>query len=165
MRHLTFITFLKQYMLGLSDSRSLSVHKLTKEIKKNYRLTDSLILYCALTDKKESFNKYSRGKYASLIVDLNKDTFLDKKYMNYDFAKIWDSYQNRIRRFAYDNSIKSKARDNIISLMKEKNISNYRVYKDLKLNHGNINDYLTNGNTSKVSLDTVKKIYNFVSNY
>ena len=46
---------------------------------------------------------------------------------------------------------------------KEKHISNYRIYTDLHLNHGNINDYLTNGNVSKLSLATAQKILDYVS--
>ena len=65
----------------------------------------------------------------------------------------------------YSDITKEKAHDNIVRMMNEKGISNYRVYKDLNLNPGNINDYLTNKNVKKVSLQTVKQIYNYVSSY
>ena len=50
-------------------------------------------------------------------------------------------------------------------MMDDKKITKYRVYRDLSLNPGNINDYLTNGNSKKVSMNVVKKIYNYCRNY
>ena len=47
----------------------------------------------------------------------------------------------------------------------KKNITNYRVYKDLSLNPGNVNAFLKNADMGKVSLNTVRKILAFVQNY
>lgn len=164
MRPLSFITFLENYIQDLSGIKTLNIHKLTKSSKRNYRLLDSLMLYCSLTNKKDIFNKYTNNKYKYAIEFLNEKTMLDQTYSDYDFAKIWDSYQHKINEYEYNNNIKSKIRDKIVKKMEEKNITNYRVYTDLKLNPGNINDYLTNGNSTKVSLPLVKKIYQYVSN-
>ena len=97
------------------------------------------------------------------LPSLNKDNFLSETYRDYDFVKLWDGYQHKINLINYDNDIKEKIRDNVIVIMKEKNISKYRVYKDLNLNHGNVNDYLKNGNCEKVSLSIAKKIFNYVN--
>ena len=131
--------------------------------KKNYRLTDSLILYCVFEDKTHLLNKYFKGKYAVLINGLSKKNFLSDKYKDYDFAKIWEGYQHQSNLVKYDNAIKSRIRINILKAMKKHKMSNYRVYTDLRLNPGNVNDFLTNGNTSKVSLDLVEKIYEYVN--
>ena len=165
MRQLLFKNYLKEYIKDLSGHNTLSIHELVKAYKRNYRLFDSLVLYCALNGKKDLFNKYTKNQYADLLLSLNENNFLDNKYRDYDFSKIWDSYQHRINIVSYDKDTKKKIRSNIIKLMNEKNITNYRVYKDLELNPGNINDYLTNGNVDKVSLDLVKRIYNYVNKH
>ena len=163
MRKLSFNSYLEQYLKDISGDVSLSVSKLVKKAKKNYRILDPLILYCALTDKRELFNKRSKNKYKELIDSLTIDNFLSDKYQNYNFSKIWDSYQHRVNVMDYNNVIKSRIRLNIIKTMQEKGITNYRVYTDLKLNPGNINAFLTNADTSKASLDLVKRIFNYVN--
>ena len=53
-----------------------------------------------------------------------------------------------------------------ISEVKEaKSVSNYRIYKTMNLNPGNVNAFLKNEDTSKVSLDTARKILAFVNEY
>jgi len=50
----------------------------------------------------------------------------------------------------------------IRTIQQQKQISNYRIYTDLKMNQGNVNDFLTNGNVSKLSLSSVEKIFDYV---
>lgn len=163
MRKLSFHGFLKQYLLDLSDQNSLSIHKLSRLSKKNYRLVDPLLLYCLLENKLNIYYKYFEQNQN--LVLLTKENFLDEAYSNYSFQKIYQSYLRRINTYEYDLQTKSLIRDNIIKMMDNKKISKYRIYTDLSLNPGNINDYLTNGNSKKVSLDLVKKIFNYCSNY
>ena len=163
MRKLSFNSYLEQYLKDISGDVSLSVSKLVKKAKKNYRIVDPLILYCAFTDRRELFNKRSKNKYKELIDSLTIDNFLSDEYQNYNFSKIWDSYQHRVNVMDYNNVIKSRIRLNIIKTMQKKGITNYRVYTDLKLNPGNINAFLTNADTSKASLDLVKRIFNYVN--
>lgn len=163
MRKLSFTGFLKQYIKDVSGLDTLSIHKLVLASKKNYRMVDSLLLYCVFTDSKDLLNKYSNNKYFTLMNELNRDNFLDNRYQEYDFQKIWEAYENSNKKVEYENEFKTKLREVVVRTMKEKRISNYRVYTDLKLNPGNVNDYLTNGNCRKVSLDVSKMIYRYVN--
>ena len=95
--------------------------------------------------------------------ELNRDNFLDERFLDYDFKKIWEAYLTSNKRIDYENEFKSKLRESILEKMKANKISKYRVYTDLKLNPGNVNDYLTNGNCKKVSLDVGKSIYHKVN--
>ncbi len=165
MRQLEFNGYLKWYIADISGQSSFNIHRLVKLTEKNYRLFDSLMLYCCLNNKKDIFNKYTKNKYENLVKHISKDTFLSKKYNEYDFQKIWEGYQHQLKRVEYDNNIKDKIRNNTIKVMEEKGITKYRIYTDLNLNGGNINDYLTNGNVSKVSLETAKKIYYYVRDW
>ena len=48
----------------------------------------------------------------------------------------------------------------VIDLQKKK-LSNYRLYTDLKLNPGNVNAWLKHNDSSKMSLDCARKIYQY----
>ena len=165
MRKQLFINFLKWYLYDVSGLDSTNVHKLVKESKRSYRMKDSLILYCALANKKHLYNKYTNNKNAEVINKLNENNFLSDEFSDYEFKKIYTSYIHKTNVVEYDSITKRKVRDNIVDIMGEKGISNYRVYKDLKLNPGNINDYLKNNNVKKVSRDVVLKIFDYVYNY
>ncbi len=167
MREQLFINFLQDYLQDVSGLQTCNIHKLANEMKKNYRIRDSLILYCALSgdSRKKILNRFTNNKYKEVMSNLNENNFLSDDYEEYEFRKIWNSYQNKIKVVEYDNYIKENARLTILKSMKEKGITNYRVYKDLNLNPGNINDYLTNNNLKKVSVATVKAIANYVYTY
>ena len=64
----------------------------------------------------------------------------------------------------YDNHIKSLILDKIIKLQKEKHITNYRIYKDLKINPGNFNSFIKNRNLNKLSLNKSREVYNYLLN-
>ena len=48
-------------------------------------------------------------------------------------------------------------------LQQEKNVSTYRVYTDLGLNHGNVNAYLKYGDISNVSLEVAEKVLEYLA--
>ena len=161
MRKLSFETFLKNYLSDVSGKKSVSIHYMSELSKDNVRVIDPLVLYCLYKNKMNIFFKYFKDDKYSDLKSLTKSNYLDASYSHYSFQKIRQSYERKASTPLYDNQTKSLIRDNIIKIMREKNISNYRVYTDLKLNPGNVNDYLTNGNSNKVSLELVKKIYNY----
>ncbi len=157
MRKLTFRTFIKRYLVDISGQQTLNIHKLAKLSKKNVRVIDPLILYCLFENKMNVLSRYLNTN----VEGLTTENFLDDKFSSYSFQKIYQSYLRKLKINEFDNETKSLIRDNIITMMKEKSISNYRIYTDLKANPGNINDYLKNGNSKKVSLELVKDIYNY----
>ena len=63
---------------------------------------------------------------------------------------------------ANDNETKRLMRKRIILLQKEKHITNYRIYTDLKLNPGNINSFLKHGDVEKISLESARRIWKYV---
>ena len=165
MRELTFETFLKQYLKDVSGANSLSIHKLSDLSKKNKRIVDPLILHCLLNNKMNILFKYLDAEERTKLDILTKDNYLDNRFSNYSFIKIYQSYQRKKNTVTYDNEIKSMIREKILTIMKEKKITNYRVYKDLNANPGNVNDYLKNNNVNKVSLAMAKRIYNYCLSY
>ncbi len=162
MRKLTFETFLKQYLVDVSGQQTLSVSKLIKLSKHNVRIIDPLILYSLFENKMELLlKKMNKNKYP-LLGELTKNNYLDNQFNQYySFQKIHETYVQRTNYYEYDNQVKSLIRINILKMMEEKRITTYRIYTDLKTNPGNINDFIKNNNTKKVSSKLVKDIYNY----
>lgn len=163
MRKLTFKTYLKDYLSDVSGLKSLSIHRLIKAAEDNVRIIDPLVLYCLLNNKMKVFSKYFVDKKYDDLKELTSSNFLDEKYGHYSFKKIYQSYERRANVISFDNQTKSLIRNNILLMMRNKQISKYRIYTDLKLNPGNVNDFLKNDNHKKLSLDIVKKIYTYCS--
>lgn len=76
--------------------------------------------------------------------------------------KVWNSFQVRRNRPQNDDALEAAMREKILQLQKAKSCSNYRLYRDLKLNTGNINSWLKNGDSSKVSYQTAQRIITYV---
>lgn len=163
MREMTFKAYTKYYLRDLTGSRSLNIHKLAKKLDKNRRLLEPLILYCLYFNKKEILKKYVGQKYLDIVNEIAIDNVFDEKYRyEYTFLKIRTSYQRKINVYNYDRDIKSHLRDNIKTLMKNKNVSTYYIYKSLDLNKGNVNAFISKGDIDKLSLEKTRKILHFV---
>lgn len=159
MNAMSFSTYLRNYILNLSDSSRFSLTSLKKESIKNKRLVDPLTLFHAIKNKK--VKPYNTDK---LIEDLKKSGFDFDKYSDKSYVKIYDSYMNYLNQNKYDCMEKTFLRNKILKLQKEKNISNYRIYTDLKLNPGNTNKFLKDLDVKRLSLSNVKKILAYLQN-
>ena len=53
----------------------------------------------------------------------------------------------------------------ILELQRKKKLTNYRLYTDLKLNPGNVNAWLKHNDSSKMSLDCARQIYQYAKSY
>ena len=173
MRELTFVGFLRRYVRELSMSGTNSMSKLAREAATdNYRLREPMLLYALFTDNSalliksidnealiEQYNailnKYSKVQMLQALKE--NDPSLPAKY-----RKVWRSYLAQKNRKETDAQTKELIRQRILSMQKEKGVSNYRIYKTLGLNPGNINDWLKNGAGEKVSLSTARKAFVFL---
>ena len=173
MRELTFVGFLRRYVRELSMSGTNSMSKLAREAATdNYRLREPMLLYALFTDNSalliksidnealiEQYNailnKYSKVQMLQALKE--NDPSLPAKY-----RKVWRSYLAQKNRKETDAQTKELIRQRILSMQKEKGVSNYRIYKTLGLNPGNINDWLKNGAGEKVSLAVARKAFDFM---
>ena len=166
MRKLTISGFLSEYVKSLSESHTLNIHKLTGEVYTgNYRLREPLFLYCYYSSKSDILLKYlndddtSEYNYVSKLLKKNQTGSLPS-----DFSKVINSYNRRIGMPDNDDHIKSLMLDKIIKLQKEKHVTNYRIYKDLKINPGNFNSFIKNRDLKKLSLNKSREVYNYLQN-
>ena len=82
-----------------------------------------------------------------------------------EYKTVHDNFVYMRDRKHKEDSIKALMHTKIVERQSQKGITNYRVYKSLNLNPGNLNAYLKNCDTSKVSLDTVRNVLAFVNAY
>ena len=169
MRELTFKGFLKQYVKSLSYSGTNGLYKLAAEAASgNPRLREPLLLYALFSGKETVLMQATKDmglqiEYSGLLrqYDIERmkralcenDSLLPERY-----RRVYRSYMSIVNKRNNDKQVKLLMRNRIIKLQQEKKISTYRIYTDLKLNHGNINTYIKNGNCTKISLDTARSV-------
>ncbi|MCQ2795237.1 MAG: hypothetical protein MJ214_03430 [Bacilli bacterium] len=164
MNKILFANYLKKYLFLVSNKKTTSISYLFNASKNNTRIIDPLILYCVFNNKTNLLNKHT-DKYINLYNKIKDANYHFEGFKDFDFVKIYDSFLHESNRINYDNDTKLKMRDNILNIKKDKKISNYRIYTDLKLNPGNVNSFIKNKDVSKISLDTTKRIVNYLYNY
>ena len=167
MRKLTFGGFIKQYVRALSLTNTGSLYKLAAEAAScNPRLREPLFLYALFSGKvmvllTATKSPELRKEYADMVEQYDRQR-MEQSLQDGDpllpegYAKIYRSYLNMKNRNENDAHTKALMRNRIIRLQREKNITNYRLYTDLHINHGNMNAFLKHGDCTKVSIDTAR---------
>ncbi len=173
MRQLTFKGYLTRYVRELSYQDTNSLYKLTQEAAENNpRLIEPLFLYALYTKNLEVLLRAAKhtSKYDvfTSFAERYNEADMDSLFENNSaelpdaFRKTWRSYQSIKNRTVSDNQTKDFMRRKIVRLQESKRITNYRIYNGLGLNPGNVNAWLKTGASEKVSLETARKILQFV---
>ena len=174
MRELTFKGFLSSYIKQLSKNDTVDLQILAREaITDNPRLKAPLLLYAIENEKihtlRETISKEERAAEIIHMLDTlseqNIRNELEEGKLPEEYQKVWNSYMVRKNAPKREEELKEKMRKKIVALQQQKNCTNYRIYTDLKLNPGNINSWLKNGNSAKVSFKTAEKILDYVAGY
>lgn len=175
MRKLTFEGFLKQYVAELAGVQTTSVHKLADCLNENPRLKEPLFLYTLTFDKVDLLLRYTvnsavvaeyerlsdRYSLAQMLLLLEKQS----PELPEGYRKVWRSYCSVRDAALADNDTKELIHRRVLELQQKKKLTNYRLYTDLKLNPGNVNAWLKHNDSSKMSLDCARKIYQYVKEY
>lgn len=167
MRKLTFKGYLEQQLCEMSGYKSKSLYKFAKSSADNARLKNVLCLYLNNYTNENLKMKIQR-KYPYISDECKRTA--DKNTAGFDDSL--SEYRTIYENYLYKRDLKS-SENKIIMLMQkqinlikqEKGISNYRIYKSLRLNPGNINAFLSNGDVTKVGLNTARAILSFVRGY
>ena len=174
MRKLTFKGFLTQYVKELSCTGTVDLAILASEAAhNNYRLRAPLLLYAVKSGKADLLRSYLAKldgvdallSMLSALEGENVEEMLEDGKLPEDYLKVWNSFQVRRDKPKNEDELIEAMRNKIIQLQKAKNCSNYRLYKDLNLNPGNINSWLKHGDSSKVSYQTASRIITYVMQY
>ena len=167
MRELTFKGYLQQQLCELSSCNSKSLYKFARLAERNARLKSVLCLYLVnfVPDnlKKQLCKRFS---YVAIECERLSGVPLEQLCGSLsEYATIYENYLNRKNTKANEDKIKALMQKRIVELQEEKGITNYRIYKSLNLNPGNVNAFLKNGDVSKMGLNTVRKILEFVNDH
>ena len=174
MRSLTFNGFLRKYVKQLSYADTLDIKRLSAEASAgNYRLQAPLLLYAVSSGKTALLEKsLHRCKHAEVLLSdliLLSDGDLEKTMLSGAvpdvYLKVWNSYLVAQNAASRDHALKDAMRQKVITILREKGCSNYRVYTSLRLNPGNLNDWLKNGDSRKVSYETAVRVLDFALQY
>jgi hypothetical protein len=174
MKKKTFKRFLSDYAKEMNHERSLSLFKNERNVQKNTRLLTVFSFYVffnqdvtrTLLEKKDKlpalFKMYTeyRNKYQNTTYD-NVEKVVSHLDDFDELKQLYTSYQN-----LYVNKVslmKKLYHQKIRQTQKEKHISNYRIYTDLRINQGNANDYLKNEKYHKLSIKKIKSIHEYVT--
>jgi hypothetical protein len=166
MKPLTFKGFLKQYVQELSGQSTLNVFRLAEAAEQeNPRLREPLTLYALFHNKTHVLRRGAKGNWLDHEVLLLKPEKVmellehDSEALPANYRKIYRSYCSVAGKKQSDDHTKELLRRRTRQLQTEHRISNYRLYRDLELNAGNINAYLKHGDAGKVSLETARRLF------
>lgn len=173
MRELTFAGFMKKYVAELSAGHTTAIYKLVREaVTQNVRLKEPLYLYAASNDclktllaasKKtalydEYLTLYSTFSYPELLQEIQKAT----GKLPEEYRKVWRSFCSVKGRGRRDERVKTLMAEKIKQAQQDRKVSTYRICKDLSLNNANVNLWLKNGCNGKVSMDTARKVLQYM---
>ena len=165
MRELTFKGYLQQQLCELSGLNSKSLYKFAKLSEANARLRDVLCLYLNYYVDEMLKNQLCRrfqylSKGCRLLQGVSLEHIDDSLS---EYRTIYENYLNKKNSKENEDKLKALMQKRIVAIQAEKGITNYRIYKALNLNPGNVNAFLKNGNTDKVGLDTARKMLVYVN--
>ena len=165
MRKLTFKGYLQQQLCELSGLNSKSLYKFAKLSENNARLRDVLCMFLNYyVDEKLKKQLCKRFPYLSkgceLLNGISLEHFDDSLS---EYRTIYENYLNKKKSKANEDKLKALMQKRIVEVQVEKGITNYRIYKALNLNAGNVNAFLKYGDTGKVGLETARKMLVYVN--
>jgi hypothetical protein len=163
MRELTFNGYLESYVPYLAGEDTLALPRLVELLPKEPRLAAPLLLWAAVSGRADRLGRLLRDdrlkQELEVLVSLQSKSQLETALaaespsLRPEYSKAWRSYVTRRDAAKRDAGLKLEVRKQALALLQEKDVSRYRVARDLDLNDGNLFAFLTQGNTSKLSLE------------
>lgn len=172
MRELTFKGYLLSQFQVLSGFNSTSLYAFSQLAYSNVRLKDVLSLYLVMYTEENLRSKllkkfdYLNSSCEKLkgLNDDNVGTYLQNDSLS-EYTTVYNNFLYQRNHKEQEGRLKIMMCRRISEVKQAKCVTNYRIYKELNLNPGNVNAFLKNEDTSKVSLDTARKILAFVNDY
>lgn len=174
MRRLTLKGYLANYLRTLTETETLDIAILAKEAATvSPRLKEPLFLYALISGKSDKLahnlsNDHMRQEFQTLQM-LGQSNSLQEQSSHSDtlpeqYKKVFRSFESVRNRTTYDRHTILLMWRKIILLQADRHVTNYRIYKDLHLNHGNLNRFLKHGDYRVVSLETARKVLHYLEN-
>jgi len=172
MRQLTFVGFLKEYVKDLSDHGAPAVKNLAKEVMAdNPRLKEPLFIYCLYSDNLSLLLKVTKdtpvgAEYEAMAKEYNTESMMqafegESIYLPKGYLKVYKTFKSIAGIQERDEKIKELIRLEVLKIITAKNISVYRMSKDLNINNANVNAWIKDGFSTKVSLDNARTMLQY----
>lgn len=172
MRHLTLTGFLESYVRALGGG-TLALPKLVERSRSEPRLVEPLLLWAVTTDRADRLEGLLRDRddlqrelraLGVLQTAGSLESALDAEDLELrpEYSKAWRSYVVRRDAATRDAELRLEARKRVLALESQKNVTRYRMAKDLGLNPGNLHAFLTQGDPTKLSLDRVAALMKYL---
>ena len=162
-------------LLYLPITQPVSIERCNGDGSENPRLKEPLFLYTLTFDKVELLLRYTANStIAAEYEQLSNLYSLEQMLLLLEnqshelpegYLKVWRSYCSVRDAVLADNDTKELIHRRVLELQQKKKLTNYRLYKDLKLNPGNVNAWLKHNDSSKMSLDCARQIYKYAKSY
>lgn len=173
MRRLTFPGFLQSYVRALSGEDTLALSRLAALSETEARLVEPLLLWAAVTDRAKRLDSLLEGR-PTLQQELQtlarfRSTGCLESELAYaspslrpEYPKVWHSYVVRRDAPNRDKELRLKVRKRVLELESQKCVTRYRMAKDLGLNPGNLHAFLSLSDPTKLSLDRVADLVEYL---
>ena len=154
MRRLTEKGFMEGYLQSLSLNNTSSVSKLIKELPDNPRLIVPLAYYAYIIDLPEKTVNKSQ-------VLANELAMIKAGQKQAEIQKLLNTYQYAAGKKVREDRLKTLMHKKLLSIMSEKGITTYKIYKSLNLDPSNTNRFVKHCDCSRINIDTVRMIVKF----
>jgi len=173
MRRLTFPGFLQTYVRALSGEDTLALPRLAILSQSEARLVEPLLLWAAVTDRAKRLGRLLEGRPSlqqelqtlarlRLAGCLESELAASSPNLRPEYFKVWHSYVVRRDVLIRDKELRLKVRKRVLELESQKSVTRYRMAKDLGLNPGNLHAFLSQGDPTKLSLDRVADLVEYL---
>lgn len=173
MRRLTFRGFLQSYVRALSGEDTLALSRLADLSESEARLVEPLLLWAAATGRAKKLDGLLEGRRAlqqelQTLARLQATGCLENELaangpnLRPEYSKAWHSYVARRDSLSRDKELRLRVRKRVLELEARKSVTRYRMAKDLGLNPGNLHAFLSQGDPTKLSLDRVADLVEYL---
>lgn len=177
----TFLYYLKLYLRALSANDTLSIKELAVEsVSGNARLREPLFCYAAakgcmpllLATVEQLYPKLYK-EYNKILDMCNRDFSCfyqmlqnEDERIPIEYLKVYHSYRWYLYKPKYQRKTKEEHRKFILNSKKDyPELTNHKIYTELRLDPGNVNAYINHGDLRRVSVKTTDRIFEYVDAY
>lgn len=170
--NMTFKGFLRAYCRELTGLSTDSLRKLLQVVLGDAPAAAEVVMAFAAAQGKEGYlAELARGtrledEYARAAREIEGaggiEPYVQSKGASERYRKVWHAYRTKREAVVNDRRVVALMGEKLRALMEEKNVTAYRLCKELGLNKGNVYAFLHKGDASKVSRRTARRILNYV---
>lgn len=171
MAHLTWEGFLKKEAQKLLKTKTESITKVANLKSDDSRMAP-VMLFTKFGDfkpKKVLMSEKLWKEWEELCSRFSSVEEFIQYYENNDqktyYGKLVKAFNDAANWIVFETQLKADLLAIIKQMKKQKNITTYRIYTDLKINMGNCNKLFKDNDVSKIALDTLRRIEKYVKNY